>query len=165
MFDEVQKFRQRWLWLLLIIISILSIAIFAHGMIEQFVFGRPWGDRPVSDMSLLVTSVTVIIFILFMLYLFYTLRLITHVDAKGIYIRFYPFPGKIIDFPQVESCEARTYRPLSEYGGWGIKYGRSGKAYNISGDRGAQLVMKDGKRVLIGSQHADELSRTINYYL
>lgn len=105
------------------------------------------------------------IFIFSMLYLFYTLRLITHVDAKGIYIRFYPLPGKIIDYAEVESCIARTYRPLREYGGWGIKYGRGGKAYNISGDRGAQLVMKDGKRVLIGSQHADELSRAINKYL
>lgn len=165
MFDEIQRFRQRWLWLLLIIISITSIAIFGYGVVEQLVFGRPWGDRPISDISLLITSAAVIAFILLMLYLFYVLRLITHVDAKGIYIRFYPFPGKRIDYPKVESCKARTYRPLAEYGGWGIKYGRSGKAYNICGKRGAQLVMKDGKRILIGSQHADELSRTINYYI
>jgi hypothetical protein len=39
-----------------------------------------------------------------------------------------------------------------EYGGWGIKYGKMGKAYNVSGNRGVQLEFTDGKRLLIGSQ-------------
>jgi hypothetical protein len=59
---------------------------------------------------------------------------------------------------------ARTYKPLSEYGGWGIKYGRSGWAYNIIGDQGVQLELDNGKRILIGSQHAEELEQAINTY-
>jgi TATA-box binding protein (TBP) (component of TFIID and TFIIIB) len=51
---------------------------------------------------------------------------------------------------------------LLEYGGWGIKYGRKGKAYNVSGNRGVQLVFKDGKQLLIGSQRAEELAEAIS---
>jgi hypothetical protein len=34
-------------------------------------------------------------------------------------------------------------------------------AYNVRGDRGVQLVLRDGRRVLIGSQRADELAKAI----
>ena len=164
-FEEVQKFSQRWLWILLIVMTVVSVATFGYGMVEQLVFKRPWGDRPMSDMALLLTGTGVIVFVIAMLYLFYTLRLMTRVDASGIFIRFYPLRGKLIHFMEVASCEARTYRPLYEYGGWGIKYGRSGKAYNMSGDRGAQLVLKNDKRILIGSQRADELADIINRFI
>ena len=58
--------------------------------------------------------------------------------------------------------EARTYRPILEYGGWGIRYtmGR-GWAYNVSGNQGVQLELASGKRILIGSQRAEELARAI----
>jgi hypothetical protein len=32
-------------------------------------------------------------------------------------------------------------------------------AYNVSGDRGVQLELKDGKNLLIGSQYPEELVR------
>jgi hypothetical protein len=59
--------------------------------------------------------------------------------------------------------EARTYRPILEYGGWGIRYSPFGQgcAYNVSGNRGVQLELADGQRILIGSQRAEELARAI----
>ena len=43
----------------------------------------------------------------------------------------------------------RRYR---EYGGWGIRGGLRGtKAYNVSGNRGVELMLADGRTVLIGS--------------
>ncbi|MHC4114629.1 MAG: hypothetical protein ACYSSL_04835, partial [Planctomycetota bacterium] len=57
---------------------------------------------------------------------------------------------------------ARKYRPLLEYGGWGIGWSlRKGRAYNVSGDKGVQLVFKSGKRLPIGSQRAEELEEAI----
>lgn len=164
-FRETQRFNQRWLWILLIATNMVVLGIFGYGLVEQLVFDRPWGDRPVSDGVLVLVSGGAMLFSGGMLYIFYTLRLITAVSAGGLYVRFAPFPGKTIPFDDIHSCEARTYRPLAEYGGWGIKWGRSGKAYNISGNRGAQLVMKDGRRILIGSQRADELAAAIKLRL
>jgi TATA-box binding protein (TBP) (component of TFIID and TFIIIB) len=52
---------------------------------------------------------------------------------------------------------------MLEYGGWGIRCGWHGKkVYNISGNRGVQLVFKNGKRLLIGSQKPDDFANALN---
>ena len=57
---------------------------------------------------------------------------------------------------------AREYKPLREYGGWGIRCSlKRGKAYNVSGNKGVQLVFKNGKQLLIGSQKAEALEEAI----
>ena len=144
-FSEVQRFTQRWLWVLIILNMLILVAIFGYGLVEQLIFGKPWGDRPVSDMTLILNGSAVLAFSASMIYIFYTLRLITEVRDDGLYIRFYPFRGKIIPYHSIKSCQARTYKPLLEYGGWGIKYGRNGKAYNILGNRGVQLMLDNEK--------------------
>jgi hypothetical protein len=58
----------------------------------------------------------------------------------------------------VASIEVRKYSPIKEYGGWGFRYGfKNGKAYNISGNMGLQLILKNGDRILIGTQKPEEL--------
>jgi hypothetical protein len=59
----------------------------------------------------------------------------------------------------------QTYRPIRDYGGWGIRYGRGGKAYNVSGNRGVMLELSDGQKLLIGSQRPEELANAINLAL
>ena len=46
-------------------------------------------------------------------------------------------------------------------GGWGFRWGSSGRAYNLRGNRGVQLTLADGGRLLLGSQRADELAAAI----
>ena len=72
-----------------------------------------------------------------------------------------PFPRKVIPADEVAEHAPRTYRPLLEYGGWGIRLGPRGWAYNVHGARGVQLQFRGGKRILIGSQRPEELSRAI----
>ena len=55
----------------------------------------------------------------------------------------------------------RIYRSFREYGGHGIRYGSKGKAYTVSGDRGVQIELLNGKQLLIGSQRAEELVQAI----
>lgn len=163
-FREVQRFTQRWLWVILILTILALVMTFSYGFIEQIVLGKPWGDRPMSDTALILVASCIILLSGGMVYLFYTLRLITEVRTDGLYIRFYPIYSKNIPYNTIRYCETRTYQPLAEYGGWGIKYGRSGWAYNIIGNRGVQLVLDDGKRILIGSQQANELESAIKEY-
>lgn len=102
------------------------------------------------------------------------------VGATGLAFREFAFPMRTILFPDelhvrfgrrirfriplknVVRAFPRTYRPISEYGGWGIRFGRSGRAFNMSGNRGVQLVLKSGRRVLIGSQRPEELAAAIH---
>jgi hypothetical protein len=56
---------------------------------------------------------------------------------------------------------ARDYKPLAEFGGWGIRNGAGGRAFNMRGERGVQLVLRSGQRVLIGTERPDELAEAI----
>lgn len=87
----------------------------------------------------------------------------TEVRQDGLYIRYIPFHRHFKSFKAEELSEyhARTYRPILEYGGWGIRYGWRGRAYNVSGNRGVQLVFRNGRRVLIGSSKPSELEAAI----
>ena len=96
--------------------------------------------------------------------LFWLLKLETEVRPDGLYVRYFPFHIHFKRFTVDDLSEyyARKYRPIREYGGWGIRcsFGK-GKAYNVSGNKGVQLVFRSGKRLLIGSQRADELEEAI----
>lgn len=163
LFHEEQRFRQPWLWTLLGGVALAEIGIFGYGMIQQFVLGRPWGDRPMSDPALLLAGMATVLFSLGLLALFLAMRLVTEVREDGLSVRFFPFHLRETVFRpgEIQSSEAVEYRPLLDYGGWGIRYGRGGKAYNVSGNRGVRLEFADGKRLLIGSQRADELAAAI----
>ena len=62
---------------------------------------------------------------------------------------------------EIVRLEARTYSALREYGGWGIRGWGGKRAYNVSGNRGVELTLKDGHKVMIGSQRAEDLARAI----
>ena len=99
-----------------------------------------------------------------MLPCFWFMGLNTEVRRDGLYVRFVPFHLRYLRFgyEDLRSFEARTYSPIGEYGGWGIRgWGRE-KAYNVSGNRGVQLVFHDERRLLIGSQQADELANAMH---
>jgi len=96
--------------------------------------------------------------------LFGLLKLETEVRPDGLYVRYFPFHIHFKRFTADDLSEyyARKYKPILEYGGWGIRYSfGKGKAYNVSGNKGVQLVFKNGKRLLIGSQRAEELEEAI----
>jgi hypothetical protein len=57
--------------------------------------------------------------------------------------------------------ETRTYRPIRDFGGWGVRWAARGIVYHARGKHGARLVLASGERVLIGSQRADDLARAI----
>ena len=89
------------------------------------------------------------------------MKLITEVRDDSLTLRFHPLTNQIIPYEHIKTCEVRKYHPIREYGGWGIRYGRKGKAFNVSGNLGVQLELAQGKSLLIGSQRPEELARAI----
>ena len=164
-FHEEQQFRQPWVWLLLLIIALWITVMFADGMYTQLYLGQAWGDRPMSNGALVLSAAFSFLITAGLALLFYKLKLVTVVGPDGINIRFFPLTSRKISFDSITSCKARTYRPIREYGGWGIRFSRKGKAYNVSGNRGVQLEFMEGRPLLIGSQRAEELADAINKHL
>ena len=161
-FREVQRFRQKWLLVILVAVSLCLVILFGYGMIKQFIFGEPWGDKPMSDTALAIVGPLMILLGTGLLWLFLGMKLITEVRKDGVYINFVPLSRQTILFAEIVSYEVRTYKPIREYGGWGVRYGWAGKAYNVSGNRGVQLKLSSGKGLLIGSQCPEELAQAIH---
>ena len=139
-----------------------SISVWA--MFQQLVMGSPFGNNPAPDYVLVVLVVIVGGGLpLFM----YSIGLDTEVRDCGVCIRFRPFHQEwvVFGFDSIRKAEASTYSPLRDYGGWGIRYGRKGKAYNVSGDKGVLLMLTDGKNVLIGSKNHEVLCSAITEIL
>jgi hypothetical protein len=154
-FREAQRFRQKWLWALMLVV----VAPFAYGVVRQLVLREPWGARPLPDAGL----VGILLLLLAACAWLYSARLVTEVSDAGIMTHFKGlWRRRLIPFAEIRNHESVTYNPIADYGGWGIRYGfGGGKAYNVSGDRGVQLELSDGGRLLIGSQRPDELDRAI----
>jgi hypothetical protein len=155
-YHEVQWFRQVWLWAVVLAIAGLQ----CYAAVEQFLFKRSFGDNPMQDIPLIIYWV---IFGIGLPALLFISQLITEVRDDGIYIRFSPlhWTFRRIAFTEIKQCEVRTYHPFRDYGGWGIRVRCKGKAYNVNGNRGVQIELFNGDRLLIGSQRADEFWRAI----
>jgi hypothetical protein len=153
-FREVQRFRQPWLRAVLILPALPML----YGAYRQFILGRPWGNRPSPDAVLAILIVAYILFVAW----FLSLKLVTEVRDQELYLKFVRlWPAERIPLAQIRRAAAVTYRPMRDYGGWGVRMGRKGMAYNVSGNRGVELELMDDRRLLIGSQRAEELARAI----
>jgi hypothetical protein len=157
-YREVQRFPQWWLWTLVLV---AAAAVWIAAIIHFFAVDKAAHGR-LPDIFMFIVWVLIGIG---MPLLFMFTMLVVEVCREGLFYRFYPFHLSYhrIPYEDIRTAEARTYRPIMEYGGWGIRYSRkNGKAYNVSGNRGVQLELVNGKRVLFGSQNADELANAIN---
>lgn len=86
------------------------------------------------------------------------MRMVTEVSREGIAISFpWLWPTRRIPFPDLAGYHAVKYNPLLEFGGWGVRFGFRRRAYNMRGDRGVELLLRDGRRILIGSQRPEDL--------
>lgn len=161
-FREVQKFRQPWVWVLLLGTVGWMLYIFGSGLVYQLGSGRPWGNNPMSDTGLVVTSLVCFAICGGLLWLFWIMALIVEVRDEALYIHFKPLKRRTVVYSDIAKVEAVRYRPIVDYGGWGIRRGRNGWAYNISGDRGVRLDFDDGSDLMIGSQRFVELAAAID---
>jgi hypothetical protein len=95
--------------------------------------------------------------------LFFLLQLRIKVSEEGLHYQFFPFHFKshTIKLEDIEKFKAMEYSPLKEYGGWGIKYGFKGKAYNVSGNKGVKIFLNNGTNIMFGSQKHLELAKAL----
>jgi len=156
LFQEKQRFNQKWLIALL-----AGIILFGFwGFTQQILLGKPFGDNPASNLGLILSTFLPLLIVAFI----FALQLRTKIDKNGIVYQFWPVHRKeqIIKWEEVSCAYVRKYSPILEYGGWGFRHGRKGKALNTSGNMGLQIEFLNGKKLLIGTQKPDELERVLN---
>jgi len=167
-YHEEQRFRQPWVWgilLLGVLIMAFSCVSNARRLVQDLAGGEPSTGETASSTLTVVLALSFfleVLIIVGLLWLFIAAKLVTEVRADGLLVHFYPLRRRWITYAEIQSCQARRYKPLLEYGGWGIRWsGRGNWAYNVSGNEGVHLELESGQRLLIGSQRADELAEAI----
>ncbi|MGB5498309.1 MAG: DUF6141 family protein [Maribacter sp.] len=159
-FNETQRFNQWWLQLMLI-----ALVLFLGYSIYQWFFTNEAVGNVSSTDSF--GQLIVIVSILPILILFYFLKLRTEIDESGIHYQFLPFHFSVKNIPwtAIQNCYIRTYNPIMEYGGWGYRSSLGkGSAYNVKGNKGIQIELKSGKKILFGTQKEDEAKQIIQRY-
>ncbi len=166
LFKEVQKFNQPWVWLIIVPVVAGTLIIFAFGLHRQLILGKPFGNNPMSDTGLIIATILVFLMTAGLTILFYSMKLVVEIRSDGIYYRYPPMIMKFrrIGRDEIERLETREYKPLKEYGGWGIKVGSkgAGRAYNVKGNLGLQLYLRNGSKILIGTQRRAAIGDAAN---
>ena len=156
-FKEEQRFRQVWLMVLLGFSLLVPVGLIINEYIKD--------NTSMTTNEFLGSLIGIIASVL----LIFIFKLSTRIDEKGIHYQFFPFhfSMKTLLWSEITKAEVRTYDPIGEYGGWGLRYSfnkKKGNAVNVSGDIGIQLTLKNGKKLLIGTQNKEAVSRVLKTY-
>lgn len=159
-FNEMQRFN---LWWVHLINMVVILPLFYMGY-QWFITKEAVGNVAINDHG---AQLAVIFSALLLPIILYSIKLRTTIDERGIFYQFIPlqFSKKMIPWNDMKHCEVRTYNPLKEFGGWGLRISiRNGRAYNIKGNQGIQIILKTGKKILIGTQNEREAQEIIQRY-
>ncbi len=105
---------------------------------------------------------------LLMVVIIFLLHMTTEVMPTDLRVWFgwIPTYRRLVPIDTVRSVEVVTYRPIADYGFWGIRSGRDGERALIArGNRGVRLELTDGSKLLIGSQRPELLAAAIDHSL
>ncbi|HDO27546.1 MAG TPA: hypothetical protein ENH02_05460 [Bacteroidetes bacterium] len=165
-FKEEQHFTNPWIWLFSIVVFTASIIPVLYIYLQQITSEQVPAGSSDSKLSLLITMIVQMLVFALVFFLLKTMKLVTEIKEGAFFYRYPPFINKEkrIGKEEIECYEIREYKPIREYGGWGLRQGmgKSGKAYNVSGKTGLQLYLKNGKKVLFGTQRGEALLRALD---
>ncbi len=150
-FQETQRFRQIWIWALILGITGISLG-------SLFLFEK---DAPLN-IGYLAFPVGML---LLLNGLFLGLTLSTRIKGNSLSFRYYPFTRwRSYTFEAIDAMELIEYNGLWEYGGWGIKWNGDSWSYTTGGKWGI-LVKTQHKKFLIGTQKPEEAKQAIAQFL
>ena len=149
-FQETQRFRQIWIWALILGISGFSIS--SLFLLED--------KAPLSFVDLVFPLGMILL--LNVLFLSFTLS--TRIEADSLSYRFFPFTRwRTFRFEEIEALDLIEYNGLWEYGGWGIKWNGDTWSYTTGGKWGI-IVKTTDKKFLLGTQKPEEVRQVINEF-
>lgn len=151
-FTEIQLFRGRGAMLIFSLLSVMA-GVFIYGGIQQIILGRPFGDKPTPDVVLLC----IILLNLFLIFLLYRAKLETRISEEGIFFRWTPFIRQFRQYrwDDIEKVDIFKYG----FAGYGWRLTPYGTLFSAGGNTGLRIFFKSGKKVILGTQKPEELTR------
>jgi hypothetical protein len=159
-FREIQKFRKGWHFFIAGFPVVLVFILFLLVQLD-FIQTKNQQKNP-------FVFYAIILFLVGLFIWFFSLKLETTINNQGVFVNYkgLPFCKRKMDWLEIHTISLVKYDPLSDYGGWGVKYSITGNGwcYNVSGNDGIKIVAGNKKPFLIGTQQKAEVEKIINLY-
>ena len=155
-FRETQRFNQFWIWLVMTITWGAVLTGFYYDAIEM---NHSFWDVITDVHFIIVMSILLPVTMLLLL-----IKMETAIRKDGVWVRFFPFHRSFRKYSWHKLSEfyVRKYRPIGEFGGWGLRGLGKNRVMNVRGNMGLQLEFKDGKKLLIGTQKPKDIERVLS---
>ncbi|MBV9397921.1 MAG: hypothetical protein JO062_08070 [Bryobacterales bacterium] len=128
-------------------------------LIWQVILGRPWGHNPMSNAS--VIGWTIFLWLVYLRLM--TVRIVTDVRNSQLRVAMRGlWRAQHVPLSDISSVEIASFHAVRDYGGYGIRTIRGGKAYIGSGNRGVRVRLRQGSILVIGSQRPQELAAALS---
>ena len=151
LFYEKQRFSLRRIGLALSAPPCVMLGL----LIWQVVLGHPWGKQPMSNAN--VVGWTVFIWLIY--FRLITVHLVIDVRDGELLVGLHGlWRPRRVPLGEIQAVETVTFDPERDYGGYGIRSSRQGKAYLAGGNRGVRLKLVNGATLVVGSQRSEELA-------
>lgn len=95
--------------------------------------------------------------------LFYFVKLEWKFTESEFKYRFFPFiiKEKTIPYSDIQSMSVIKINPIFEFGGWGLRRGKLGKAYTTDGNLILHIELKSGQMINFTVKNKEEVENTI----
>lgn len=158
-FEEKQRFTQWWLWLVMSPIIAAVSGLFIYGIVQQIIFGTPWGDKPMSDEGLIVFGIFTVTLCVGLALLFFNALLEIRVDKRAIEYRYSPI---IRNWKRIERESIAEFRIKKYFTGHGIGREFNGtRKLTVKGNKAIEFKLSNGVRIMIGTQQPDEFAAAV----
>lgn len=96
------------------------------------------------------------------LLIFAFIRLSITVENQMLRLYLRPFWSENIAISDIISVEAVEYRPLRDFGGWGLRIGQRGRIISARGNRAVKLQLASGKTLFVGTGNPERLASSLS---
>ncbi|WP_461449250.1 hypothetical protein [Mucilaginibacter sp.] len=151
-FKETQRLK------LLLIIAIIFTLLFGVILFIQVIMGKPVGSHPAPNVLLIVFFTIGVLGSIFS----GRLKLLLVIHEGEIHVSYGIFTGdNKYKLNEIKALKGRKYDALKEFWGWGVRYNNNESCFTVSGDDALEIELKNGEKILIGTQKPDEIMSAI----
>ena len=141
-----------------IVILPLALLVMIPAIVSAWIELRRWVPRWAIGVTTLLFGG--------LLFLMMSIKLYVRVDEDGVRYRYFPmqWEKELIPWEEIDIAYCRVHYAEIEYGNWGIAGNEQDKAYTMPGHLGLQLILRDGRRILISISEFEALKRVLRIY-
>lgn len=164
--DGGSMYRERtwapaWVWLLMAGACVLGIGATLFAAFQQPDPGEIARGDSLSQLGSVLVGGGVLLFFVAMTSIFMCLDVEVRSDHLFISLGPVHLVRRRIRYADIESVRAVTYRPIREFGGWGIRWRGRRTAWTIRGNQAVAITLQSGREIYVGSRFPQRLAGRI----